>query len=80
MERPTLEDQIRANKLTDDEVMEFFKPVGRVEFWIYCHFELLWHIIYWNWFDVWEESENADKYRTWYIKLKRQLFGGNKND
>ncbi len=75
--RPTLEEQIRISKMSDKELIEVLRP-PRVRFWIFRHFELLWHIIHWNWFDIWEGSENADEHRSWYMKLKRRLFGGNK--
>lgn len=80
-QRPTLEEQIKVSKMTEEELVECLMPHGfwqTLSFWMHNHCELLWHILYWHWFDVWEESENADKHRPWYIKLKRQLFGGNK--
>ena len=80
MTRPTLEAQINASKRADEEIEKFFRPPGKFGFWIYCHLNLLWHIRYWKWFDIWEGCENADKYRPWCIKLKRKLFGGNKKD
>lgn len=83
MERPTLEDQIRVSKMTREELIEVLRPhtlLGMVNFWIFRHCELLWHIINWNWFDLWEGTEDADKYRSWYIKLKRKLLGGNKKE
>lgn len=81
MSRPTLEEQIRVSKMTDEELREFFLPHGLwqwVDFRIHWHLTFLWHVIHWNWFDIWEGSENADKYRSWDIRLKRKLFGGNK--
>lgn len=89
MERPTLEEQIKASKATsgetaqsfkptDEEIAQMFTPVGRVDLWIYNHCELLWHIIHWCWFDIWEGIEDADEHREWFIKVKRKLFGGNK--
>lgn len=77
--RPLLKDQIKANRiLTDEELIKLLAPPRNIEFWIFRHSELLWQILWWNWFDIWEETENADEYRTWYMKLKRKLFGGNK--
>lgn len=81
MERPTLEDQIRVSKMTREELIDCLIPHTfweKVNFWIFCHCELSWHIINWNWFDIWEGSESADKYRSWYIRLKRKFWGGNK--
>jgi len=81
MKRPTLEDQIRVSKMTDRECVEALlphTPFGKVDFWLHWRFSLFWSVIHWNWFDIWEGSENADKYRSWYIKLKRHFFGGNK--
>lgn len=51
--RPTLEDQIAISKLQDEECIELLKGKGikRVDFWIFCHMEALWHIIHLNWFD-----------------------------
>jgi len=80
MGRPTLEEQIRISKMTDKECIEALVPskgLRLINFWIYRHCELLWRIVHWNWFDIWEGTEDADKYRSWYIKLKRRLFGGN---
>ena len=54
MERPTLEDQITVSKMTDEECIEALVPrKGRlgVDFRIFCHWEFLWHLIHWNWFD-----------------------------
>lgn len=81
MERPTLEDQIRVSKMTCEECVEALMPHTfwqKLSFWIYNHCESLWHIIRWKWFDMWEGTEDADKYRCWIIKLKRKFFGGNK--
>lgn len=75
-----LEDQITVSKMTKEELIDCLMPHGfrqKIDFWIFCHCEFLWHVIRWKWFDVWEGSENADKYRPWYIKLKRKFFGGN---
>lgn len=77
MERPTLEEQIRVSKMTDEELVQLLAPPGNVDFWIHWHFEFLWRVIHWNWFDIWEGSEDADKHREWFIKVKRKLFGGN---
>lgn len=76
--RPTLEEQIAVSKMTDEELVELLRP-PRVKFWLYRHCNLLWSIVYWNWFDIWEGIEDADEYRSWYMKLKRRLFGGNKD-
>lgn len=46
MERPTLEAQIRVSKMTEKELRNFLTPASRLEFWIYCHCERLWHVIY----------------------------------
>jgi len=73
--RLTLEDQIKVNKMTDEECVKAL--TSGVSFWIFCRSKFLWTIIYWNWFDIWKGSENADNYRPWYIKLKRKLLGGN---
>lgn len=80
-QRPTLEEQIAVSKMTEEELIQALMPhtfLERMEFWIFCHHKLLWHIICWNWFDILEGTEDADKYRSWYIKLKRKLFGDNK--
>lgn len=81
MGRPTLENQIRVSKMTDEECVKALMPHGfwqRANFWIFNHCRLLWCIIRWNWFDAFGGMEDADKYRPWYIKLKRKLFGDNK--
>jgi len=81
MERPTLEEQIRVSKMTREELIDLFRPHGfwqKVSFWMHWHCESLWHIVRWKWNDMWEGTEDADKYRCWAIKLKRKLFGGNK--
>lgn len=81
MERPTLEEQIRVSKMTREELIECLMPSGsyqRFDFWVHNHCILVWRVINWNWFDIWEGIEDADKYRSWEIKLKRKLFGGNK--
>ena len=81
MDRPTLEAQIGVSKMTRDELMELLllhTPLKWISFWLHNHCLIVWRIIYWNWFDIWEGSENADKYRSWDIKIKRRLFGGNR--
>jgi hypothetical protein len=78
MNRPTLEEQIRISKMTDKEAIKALAPERNIDLWIHRHCSLLWHIIHWNWFDIWEGTEDADKYRSREIKLKRKLFGGNK--
>ena len=80
MNRPTLESQIRLSKMSEDELKDLFLPHGfwqKLDHQIFLHFESLWEIIHWNWFDIWEGSEDANKYRSWGIKIKRKLFGGN---
>jgi hypothetical protein len=37
---------------TDKELREVFKPLGRTELWLHNHLQLLWRIVYWNWFNV----------------------------
>ncbi len=87
MKRPTLKDQIdydeMMDNMTDQELQDYFSPVTmfgsqRLDLWVSTHCELLWHIIHWSWFDIWEGREDADQHRRWYMKLKRRLFGGNK--
>lgn len=81
MDRPTLEDQIILSKMTREELIDQLMPHGLWQissFWLHRHCKLLWCVVRWNWFDIWEGSENADEYRAWYIKLKIRLFGGNK--
>ena len=50
--RPTLEDQIRVSKMTDEKCIKLLVPARNIEFWIFRHCELLWHILYWRWFDI----------------------------
>ena len=79
--RPLLEDQVRVSKMTTEELVEALMPQTlwqKMSFWLFRHNEFLWTVIRWKWFDIREGSEDADKYRPWYIKLKRKLFGGNK--
>ncbi len=87
MRRPTLKGQIdldeKIDNMTDEELEKFFSPVTmlgsqRLDLWVDSHSELLWRILHWCWFDSSEGSENADEHRSWYMKLKRKLFGGNK--
>ncbi len=73
LEKPTLEEQIRVSKMTDGECIKAL--TGGWHFWVFRHSELLWTILFWNWFDIWEGSENANSYRSWYMKLKIKLFG-----
>lgn len=80
MQRPTLENQIKTSKMSGEELVDCLMPHGfwqKVDFQLHWHFNFLWRVIHWNWFDVYEGMGDADKYRTWYIKLKRKLFGGN---
>jgi len=80
-DRPTLEDQLAVSKMTNEDCVDALMPHvfwQTLSFWMFTYCEFLWRIIHWNWFDIWEETEDADKYRTWYIKLKRKLFGSNK--
>lgn len=80
MIRPILEEQIMASKMTDEECINALLPqtfLDEIDFWLHNHCLLIWRIIKWNWFDIWEGSEDADRYRSWDIKLKRKLFGGN---
>lgn len=81
MNRPTLGEQIAISKMTDEECIKALLPqtsLGKIDFWLHNHCLLVWRIVHWNWFDTWEGSENADKYKSWDMKLKRRLFGGNK--
>ena len=83
MTRPTLEEQIRISKMTEEEWIEALLPHGfwqRLDFWMHNYLLLLWRIIHWDWFDVFEGLEDVDKYRPWYMKLKIKLFGGNKEE
>jgi len=85
--RPTLKEQLQVSRvpsqdMSSEELVGLLLPRGAkeaVKFWIFRHCKLLWCIVYWNWHDIYEGSENADQYRTWYMKLKRKLFGGNRN-
>lgn len=55
-DRPTLEEQIAVSKMTDQELRDLL--TCRHDFWrrldlfIFCHSELFWHIIHWNWFCI----------------------------
>ena len=50
MKRPTLEDQIEVSKMTREECVEALRPHGfwqTLDFWLFCHCELLWSILHW---------------------------------
>ena len=67
MDRPTLEEQIRINKMTDEEcIRALMTPLG----WIHNHCLLVWRIIRWNWFNIWTGEEGfilfaKHKFREW---------------
>jgi len=54
MKRPTLDEQIRISKMTDEECIEALVPSKgwqSIDFRIFCHCKVLWQLIHWNWFD-----------------------------
>ena len=60
-DRPTLEDQLAVSKLTDEDCMRLLtggNPLLRMDFWLHRNCRWAWHIINWNWFNVWT-GENS---------------------
>lgn len=63
--RPTLEEQIRISKMTDEELMDFFLPHGfwgRIDFFIFRHIHFLWCIYRWRWYDKRTDSYSLKAY------------------
>jgi len=53
MGRPTLEEQLIASKLTDEECIRLLVPHGirGIDFWLFNHLNFVWRVIHWNWFE-----------------------------
>jgi hypothetical protein len=65
MDRPTLEEQIRVSKMTDEECIDALIPHtfwGRIDFWLDCHCPLLWRILHWNWFNIYTGESGVVKF------------------
>ena len=60
--RPTLEEQIRVSKLTDEELLRLLAPPHNLELWMYGHCKLLWRIVSWNWYNCMTDTTS---FRNW---------------
>ncbi len=65
MKRPTLEEQIRISKMTDEECIKALlpqTPLGKIDFWLHNHCLLVWRIFKWNWFNIWTGEKGFIKF------------------
>ena len=51
--RPTLEEQIRVSKMTDEELIKLLMLPSKIEFWLFRHSQFLYSLLYWSWFCIW---------------------------
>ena len=75
MDRPTLEEQIRVSKMTEEELVKALlphTPFERVSFWLHSHCPFVWRVVRWNWFNIWTEEKGFMKFaRHWFKEWGR---------
>lgn len=60
----------KPEDVSEEELLEVFKPASKTELWLYIHLHLLWRIIHWNWFNIYTGEEGfwlffKHRFREW---------------
>ena len=61
MDKPTLEEQLAVSKFSFEECINLLKG-NPIEWIIYRKLNTIWHVIHWNWFNIYTEEESCWSY------------------